>query len=83
MVLQKICEISLKNTVYRLRRAVGKNTVILEQDIYRFNNNLDYEYDVQIFMKECVHANQMSTIQKLTYFREAIKHYRGNYLSDR
>jgi len=72
-----------KNTVYRLRRAVGKNTIILEQDIYRFNNSLDYEYDVELFLKECVHAGQMKDpIQKLTYFREAIKHYRGNYLSE-
>ena len=72
-----------KNTVYRLRRAVGKNTVVLEQDIYRFNNSLDYEYDVEIFMKECVHANQVKDpMQKLTYFREAIKTYRGDYLSE-
>jgi two-component SAPR family response regulator len=62
---------------------VGKNTVVLEQDIYRFNNSLDYEYDVEIFMKECVHANQVKDpMQKLTYFREAIKTYRGDYLSE-
>jgi ATP/maltotriose-dependent transcriptional regulator MalT/DNA-binding SARP family transcriptional activator len=72
-----------KNTVYRLRRALGKNTVILEQDIYRFNNSLDYEYDVEQFLKECVLANQAKDhMQKLAHFREAIKHYRGNYLSE-
>ena len=72
-----------KNTVYRLRRAVGKNSVVLEQDIYRFNNSLDYEYDVELFLKECVLANQsQDRMQKLTHFREAIKHYRGNYLSE-
>ncbi len=72
-----------KNTVYRLRRAVGKNSVVLEQDIYRFNNNLDYEYDVELFLKECVLANQsQDPMQKLTHFREAIKHYRGTYLSE-
>ncbi len=72
-----------KNTVYRLRRALGKNTVVLEQDIYRFNNSLDYEYDVELFLKECVLANQAKDpMQKLTHFREAIKNYRGNYLAE-
>jgi len=72
-----------KNTVYRLRRALGKDTVVLEQDIYRFNNSLDYEYDVELFLKECVLANQSKDhMQKLTHFREALKHYRGNYLSE-
>jgi two-component SAPR family response regulator len=72
-----------KNTVYRLRRALGKDTVILEQDIYRFNNGLDYEYDVELFLKECVLANQSKDhMQRLTHFREALKHYRGNYLSE-
>lgn len=70
-----------KNTVYRVRRALGKNVVVLEQDIYRFNNSLDYEYDVELFLKEGVLANQSKDpIQKLSHFREAIKYYRGNYL---
>ena len=72
-----------KNTIYRLRRAVGKNAILLEQDIYRFNSSLDYEYDVELFLKENVLANQVQDpMQKLTHFREAIKHYRGNYLSE-
>jgi LuxR family transcriptional regulator, maltose regulon positive regulatory protein len=72
-----------KNTVYRLRRAVGKNSVILDQDIYRFNNNLDYEYDVELFLKENALASQAhDPMQKLSHFREAIKHYRNNYLCE-
>ncbi|MHC1784327.1 MAG: tetratricopeptide repeat protein [Anaerolineaceae bacterium] len=72
-----------KNTVYRLRRALGKNSVLLDQDIYRFNNNLDYEYDVELFLKENALASQShDPMQKLTHFREAIKHYRNNYLCE-
>ncbi len=72
-----------KNTVYRLRRAAGKDSVILDQDIYRFNNNLDYEYDVELFLKENALAAQAhEPMQKLTHFREAIKHYRNHYLRE-
>lgn len=72
-----------KNTVYRLRRAVGKDSVILDQDIYRFNNTLDYEYDVELFLKENALASQAhEPMQKLTHFREAIKNYRNNYLRE-
>jgi DNA-binding SARP family transcriptional activator len=72
-----------KNTVYRLRRAAGKDSVILDQDIYRFNNNLDYEYDVELFLKENALAVQArEPIKKLTRFREAIKHYRNHYLRE-
>jgi two-component SAPR family response regulator len=72
-----------KNTVYRLRRALGKQSVILEQDIYRFNNLLDYEYDVELFLKQYALAVKATDpLQKLSHFREAVKNYRGNYLPD-
>ncbi len=72
-----------KNTVYRLRRAVGKDCVLLEQDVYRFNDRLDYEYDVELFLKENALANQVQDpMQKLSHFREAIKHYRGDFLNE-
>ncbi len=72
-----------KNTVYRLRRAVGKDSIILDQNVYRFNNKLDYEYDVELFLRENALANQVhEPIDKLSHYREAIKFYKGNYLSD-
>jgi len=72
-----------KNTVYRLRRAIGRNSVLLDQDIYRFNNKLDYEYDVEVFLKENALASRASDpLEKLAHYREAIKVYRGNYLTD-
>lgn len=72
-----------KNTIYRLRRAVGKNTILLDQEIYRFNNRLDYEYDVELFLKEYALAAQSNDPhKKLSHYREALKVYRGNYLAD-
>jgi ATP/maltotriose-dependent transcriptional regulator MalT/DNA-binding SARP family transcriptional activator len=72
-----------KNTVYRLRRAVGRHSVLLDQEIYRFNNKLDYEYDVEIFLKEnALAARTDDPMEKLAHFREAVKVYRGNYLTE-
>jgi DNA-binding SARP family transcriptional activator len=71
-----------KNTVYRLRRALRKECVILDQNVYRFNNKIDYEYDVEFFLKENAIANQVAEpVNKLSHYREALKYYRGDYLS--
>lgn len=72
-----------KNTIYRLRRAVGKDAVILDQNVYRFNNNLNYEYDVEIFLKENARASQaQEPLEKLSNYREAIKQYKGAFLAE-
>jgi len=72
-----------KNTVYRLRHAVGRDVIILDQDNYRFNNSLDYEYDVETFLKENALAlKAKDSIRKLTHFREAAKLYKGEYLPE-
>jgi len=72
-----------KNTMYRLRRALGKDCIVLVQNVYLFNNKVDYVYDVELFLKENALANQSQEIvQKLTHYREAIKYYRGNYLAE-
>lgn len=73
----------IKNTVYRLRHAVGKDAVVFEHECYRFNNQLDYEYDVESFLRENALAQQVKDpLQKLTHYREAIKLYKGLYLAE-
>jgi two-component SAPR family response regulator len=72
-----------KNTIYRLRRAVIKEIVILDQNVYRFNNKINYEYDVELFLKENAVANQVQeAVGKLSHYREALKYYRGDYLAE-
>ncbi len=39
----------LKNTLYRLRRVIGKDAISLVNDRYHFDRSLDYEYDVESF----------------------------------
>jgi LuxR family maltose regulon positive regulatory protein len=80
----KDVRLRLKNTVYRLRHAVGKSVksvVLLDQDNYRFNNGLDYEYDVELFLKEnALGLKAREPLQQLSHFREAIKLYKGIFL---
>lgn len=73
----------MKNTVYRLRHALGKDVILLEQESYRFNHALDYEYDVESFLKENAQAQlAREPLQKLAHYREAIKLYKGTYLPE-
>jgi len=73
----------IKNTVYRLRHAIGKDAILLDQDNYRFNNTLDYDYDVELFLRENAMAQQSKdTLKKLSHYREAVKLYKGSYLPE-
>lgn len=73
----------IKNTLYRLRHATGKDVILLEQDAYCFNHNQDYEYDVEEFLKKHAQALQAAdSDQKITIFREALDLYKGDYLAD-
>lgn len=70
-----------KNTLYRLRRAVGRDVVLFQDGIYRFNTDLDYEYDVEQFFREIYHAERSSdSRQKILHYQNALRYYQGPYL---
>ncbi len=72
-----------KNTMYRVRRAVGKETIILQDDYYRFNYELDYDYDVENFEKEIEAASAAKVnSEKIIRLKSAIQVYKGVYLPE-
>ncbi|MBP8857855.1 MAG: tetratricopeptide repeat protein, partial [Anaerolineaceae bacterium] len=72
-----------KNTVYRVRKATGKDTILLQDDYYRFNTTLDYEYDVENFNLAIEQAELTDDPDfKLNYLNMAVNIYKGQYLPE-
>lgn len=82
---QNELKIQFKNTIYRLRRALGKEIILYDADLdrYSFNRQLDYEYDVEQFTKHLAEAKAAaSPPAKIEALNAAIDLYRGPYLPD-
>lgn len=76
-------KIRFKNAIYRLRRALFPEVIVFDNDVYRFNRELDYEHDAEEFEKAIVAAqNAESPFEKKQAYSEAIRLYRGEYLTD-
>jgi len=70
-----------RSTLYRLRRAVFRDSVIFADGLYRFNWDSDYWYDVQAF-EELLDEAEDTTLedQKLSLLEEALTLCKGDYL---
>jgi len=76
-------KLRFKNNVYRVRHAVGKEAVTLQEDYYSFNRRLDYEYDVESFTREIGLAEEEDEpASKLEHFKAGLKVYKGSYLPE-
>jgi LuxR family maltose regulon positive regulatory protein len=76
-------KLRFKNELYRLRRAVGQNTVLFDGSTYRFNHNLDFEFDVDIFENNLRRARTAQDAEeKLRAYQEAVAVVRGKYLEE-
>jgi DNA-binding SARP family transcriptional activator len=71
-----------KTSIYRLRQAIGQDTILFEGEHYRFNRNLDYEYDVETFREllKKASATDVGNIHEL--LNKAIALVKGPYLAD-
>jgi two-component SAPR family response regulator len=76
-------KLRFKNALYRLRRALGGETILLEEDYYKFNLALDYDYDVEKFQRHIKSANHTKDIsEKMDYLQKAVDIYQGEYLTE-
>lgn len=77
-------KLQFKNTLYRLRHALGQQEVILFDDNrYTFNWALDYRYDVEALQSGLVLAEAAPTpAAQIAAYSEALQHYRGAYLPE-
>ena len=72
-----------KDGVYRLRRAVGRNVVVLDDEYYRFNRALDYEYDVEAFESHLARAHKTKdTAKRIEWLQKAVDLVHGPFLSE-
>jgi ATP/maltotriose-dependent transcriptional regulator MalT/DNA-binding SARP family transcriptional activator len=76
-------KLKFKNTIYRLRQALTPEAVLFEEDRYRFNRELDYEYDVESFLNRLKEAEAaQEPAEKAAAYRTAVRLYKGPYLPD-
>ena len=72
-----------KNDIYRLRRAVGSDTILFENDLYSFNRSCDYEYDVEAFESLLFQSKiTKDTNIQIELLQRAINLVNGQFLED-
>jgi DNA-binding SARP family transcriptional activator len=76
-------DLRFKNAIYRLRRALGREVVLFDENVYRFNRALDYEYDVEVFLERLAQARVApDPSEQATAYQAAIHFYKGPYLPE-
>jgi LuxR family maltose regulon positive regulatory protein len=70
-----------RSTLYRLRRALFRESIIFEAGVYRFNWESDYWYDVEAFESLVNQGERTGACEeKIAMLEQALTLYRGDYL---
>lgn len=70
-----------KHSIYWLRRALGRNVIVFDDEYYHFNRDLDYEYDVEAFESYLRRAYLVpDLIERISLYRKAVELVQGPYL---
>jgi len=76
-------KLRFKNTIYRLRRAAGKDVIQFRDEIYNFNFDMDYEWDYESFQRLLdLSKKSKNPDEKINYLSEAVQLYQGEFLPD-
>jgi DNA-binding SARP family transcriptional activator len=77
---------SLSTTLYHLRRALSNSQwIVFEDDVYRFNRALDYQFDVEVFeanLAQAGRARAQTPDRAIALLQEAVTLYRGDFVED-
>lgn len=80
---ERVIKTRFKQDIYRLRKAVGRDSIVFEEETYRFNRDMDYEYDVEAFDAYLQRARRDDdSMERIGYYRKALSIYGGGYLYD-
>ncbi len=72
-----------KTYLFRLRRATRRDAIVFEDEYYRFNYGLDYEYDVEVFETQLARAHMArANEERIEHYQKAIDLASDPYLAE-
>jgi two-component SAPR family response regulator/predicted negative regulator of RcsB-dependent stress response len=72
-----------KTYLFRLRRATRRDVVIFDDEYYRFNYALDYEYDVETFETYLARSRTARGVdERIEHIQKAVDLIQGPYLAE-